>query len=577
MTCESCENKSKKVNKDFTRAVIEINNPEEQIVLLRKVVIPTSMGTEEQVPAAVGKYRNVVLKYEANNHVYIYSSDGIPTLLEMGVPQEVWDSIEELQQEIDDIKNNPDVVDIVATYADLQAYDTSDLGDKDVIRVLTDETHDDESSYYRWSTATQTWTFIGATGPYYTKDEVDDLLDEEIGDLSSLETTDKSNAVAAINEVNSKKGIGVLEHGDKLWELEPGMYIQPENSTVSIATTLQVITTGNENRIYIVSGKNGDNREIWRFDWDSVTFGGGFASGGAIYVTDDDGVMISNYPQKVVCFDTLFKDPFSRKLIRIGDQAGIDGNITYATAIGYYALAKGERSISIGPSEDTSNPTTANGEDSISIGSTARSYSGGVSIGYQAGHSSNSSSSKCVNIGYQAGLNGSKSYGVSIGAYSKGSGEKAVAIGTYASASGDSSVSIYGGISSSAKANASGEQSVAIGLATASGIRSVAIGNGANAAGQRAIAFEGKASAKGSVAIGAGSMAEDQGVVDFSDTSHPNSENWGYNNTDYRLLTGVHDPQNAHDAATKGYVDTAIAAAGGANTINSTDWSALWQ
>lgn len=167
MTCGTCGEKHKKCgncNKNFPRAVIEINNPE-TLVLLRKVVIPASMGDDTTVPPAIGKYHNVILHYEANNHTYIYSSDGIPTLLEMDVPQQVWDSIDTLQQEIDDMKNSPDVVDIVDTYADLMTYDTSDLGDKDVIRVLNDETHDDESTYYRWSTTTQTWTYIGSTGP----------------------------------------------------------------------------------------------------------------------------------------------------------------------------------------------------------------------------------------------------------------------------------------------------------------------------------------------------------------------------------------------------------------------------
>lgn len=167
MTCGTCGEKHRKCgncNKGFPRAVIEINNPE-TLVLLRKVVIPASMGDDTTVPPAIGKYHNVILHYEANNHTYIYSSDGIPTLLEMDVPQQVWDSIDTLQQEIDDMKNSPDVVDIVDTYADLMTYDTSDLGDKDVIRVLNDETHDDESTYYRWSTTTQTWTYIGSTGP----------------------------------------------------------------------------------------------------------------------------------------------------------------------------------------------------------------------------------------------------------------------------------------------------------------------------------------------------------------------------------------------------------------------------
>lgn len=84
MTCESCGDKPKKCNKDFTKAVIEIDNPE-QITLMRKVVIPTSMGDDTAVPPVVGKYHNVLLYYEANQKSYLYSSDGIPTQLVNGV------------------------------------------------------------------------------------------------------------------------------------------------------------------------------------------------------------------------------------------------------------------------------------------------------------------------------------------------------------------------------------------------------------------------------------------------------------------------------------------------------------
>lgn len=69
-----------------------------------------------------------------------------------------------IEQDIEDLKNNPDVVDIVDTYADLQAYDKTKLTDNDIIRVLNDETHDGESTYYRYSTATQTWTYVGSAG-----------------------------------------------------------------------------------------------------------------------------------------------------------------------------------------------------------------------------------------------------------------------------------------------------------------------------------------------------------------------------------------------------------------------------
>lgn len=81
-----------------------------------------------------------------------------------------------LQGEIDAIRNAPDVVDIVATYSDLEDYDTSTLTNRDVVRVLTDETHDDQSTYYRWDAENNTWVYIGAAGPYYTKSQTDTLL-----------------------------------------------------------------------------------------------------------------------------------------------------------------------------------------------------------------------------------------------------------------------------------------------------------------------------------------------------------------------------------------------------------------
>lgn len=71
-------------NKEFTKTVVEINNPE-QITLMRRVVIPASMGDDTAVPPAVGKYHNVLLFYESNSKSYLYSSDGIPTLLANGL------------------------------------------------------------------------------------------------------------------------------------------------------------------------------------------------------------------------------------------------------------------------------------------------------------------------------------------------------------------------------------------------------------------------------------------------------------------------------------------------------------
>lgn len=99
MTCSACGEQPKNTAKDFTKAVIEINNPE-TLVLFRKVVIPTSMGDETAVPAAIGKYHNVLLVYEANGHAYLYSSDGIPTLLTSDVAQDLEEKIDAVADDL---------------------------------------------------------------------------------------------------------------------------------------------------------------------------------------------------------------------------------------------------------------------------------------------------------------------------------------------------------------------------------------------------------------------------------------------------------------------------------------------
>ena len=119
-------------------------------------------------------------------------------------------------------------------------------------------------------------------------------------------------------------------------------------------------------------------------------------------------------------------------------------------------------------------------------------------------------------------------------------------IGIRGTPSGSGAVSI-GGFSQATTA-----KSVALGMsATATGDKSFAAGNEAYAQGDSSVAigYKATASAKGEFAIGT-------------------VNNNGYNNTNYRLITGVYDPQNAHDAATKGYVENSLT---GLITLTSTD------
>ncbi len=75
-----------------------------------------------------------------------------------------------LQQQIDAITAASDVTDIVGTYAQLQAYDTTSLPDNSIIKVLQDESRNNETTYYRWviTGSVGAWVLIGEEGPYYT-------------------------------------------------------------------------------------------------------------------------------------------------------------------------------------------------------------------------------------------------------------------------------------------------------------------------------------------------------------------------------------------------------------------------
>ena len=85
--------------------------------------------------------------------------------------------VNNLDEEVQEIKNNPDVVDIVDTYQDLEDYDTSTLTDKDIIRVLSDSQHDGYSTYYRFDSDTNSFTYIGKVDAFVFEEFTFTLLD----------------------------------------------------------------------------------------------------------------------------------------------------------------------------------------------------------------------------------------------------------------------------------------------------------------------------------------------------------------------------------------------------------------
>ena len=96
----------------------------------------------------------------------------------------------DLQSQIDAITSRSDVVDVVATKADLDAY-SKDITVDDIIKVLQDETQDNATSYYRNTAKSKpyVWELVGVLGPYYTQGQVDKLIDDEAQTRESADTS----------------------------------------------------------------------------------------------------------------------------------------------------------------------------------------------------------------------------------------------------------------------------------------------------------------------------------------------------------------------------------------------------
>lgn len=410
---------------------------------IKKVFLPAALGddsAESPVAPKNGAYCNAIVVYEANDHVYIYSTEGIPTLITVeGGSSE--DAIEELtrslnieifnrgaaddvlQGEIDAIKNSPDVVDIVATYTALQEYDTSKLTDKDIIRVLADETHDGQSTYYRWNATNSSWTYVGAVGDYYTKGQVDTLLTDKQNKLTAGAniTIDSDNEISATDTTYSNfTGTDGVDPGTAGLVPAPaatdtGKYLKADGTwgTVQAGPTV-VQTTGTS----------------------------------ATDVMSQNAVTDELYPQY---------SAHSKGVVGIGNY----------TSIADYGSTK------------------------VGIGK--------VTLG-------NSSA-------YAVAINGGDSGGT-VNAIS--------ALGIWAGAGG-----------------------------TVTGHSGIAIGNGASV------------SAAGGVAIGRDSSATSQGEFNIGSSS----SSYGYNSSNYRLLSGLYDGQSAHDAATVAQGNTLATTAPDTSTV----------
>lgn len=101
-----------------------------------------------------------------------------------------------LQNQIDTIEATQNVIDLVANYAALTAYNTTNVKVNDKIQVICDETSANQTTIYSWNN--NTWNGIGMFGPYYTKSQVDEEITKAID-------TEKTERETDIKELNTNK------------------------------------------------------------------------------------------------------------------------------------------------------------------------------------------------------------------------------------------------------------------------------------------------------------------------------------------------------------------------------------
>lgn len=263
-----------------------------------------------------------------------------------------------LQGQIDAISASSDVTDIVGTYADLQAYDTTHLKDNDIIKVLQDETHDGETTYYRWSTSTETFTLIGEEGPYYTKAATDTLL-------AAKQDTLTAGANITIEE-ESGTGDLVISATDTTYSNFTGT----DGTAVGAAGLVPAPATTDAGKFLKADGT-----------WDTA--------GGGPTVVQTTGTSQTDVMSQNATTSMIFADPSAGKKVRIGNTVimspatdsvaigtGVSGIGNYSTAIGPYSQATGAQSVAIGQGAN------ARYTGSVALGDNAKpSYAGEVAIG----------------------------------------------------------------------------------------------------------------------------------------------------------------------------------------------------
>ena len=240
----------------------------------------------------VGDYCETLVVDLEKKAKYLFDCDGVFTAIGGGLSKEVEEAIEaaeaeangytdtevgiekaareaadnDIWTEIEALEAASDVVDVVGTYADLQQYDTSKLNNNDLIKVLQDETRDDAITYYRWSTTTNTFTYVGSEGPYYTASETDTLLAGKQDKLiagSNITIAADGKTISA-TDTTYTHFTGATASADGTQGLVPGPLAGDENKVLKGDGTWGTVQSATQTIFYMNASESGSTRHLYK-------------------------------------------------------------------------------------------------------------------------------------------------------------------------------------------------------------------------------------------------------------------------------------------------------------------------
>lgn len=565
----------------------------------RKVVIPASLGDDVtgQDKPENGAYTNSYVEYEANGAQYMYDSYGVYTKIEGGggggtsdfnelgnrpkyagevmtsdtdIPSVSAEAIAReqadngLQSQIDAISASSDVTDIVGTYAALEAYDTSKLKDNDIIKVLQDETHDDETTYYRWSTSTEEFSLIGEEGPYYTKAAADLKFQDKL--------TAGANITIASDNTISADDSETIFYAD-LNETGTTRHIYKDINFTSAASAQDVIDANDKGQV-ILRGTTTANPTAYNDSYLQNAFIMPHNNDYEFVFLDRD--LRYEYTASATTDTAFYYDTSEiQPKLTAGTNVTISGttisatDTTYSDFVGTDGTAVGTAGLVPAPATtDAGKFLKADGTwDSVSAGPTVVQTTGTsqTDVMSQAAATDmiwpgNDTAKTIIDKGSYASIGNSTVRVGRTGASGYWYGNDGVYIGSYQVATGNTGGSGrrhyetwigYGAGRNSIATSTNTSYSTAIGHNTVVGERyATAIGTNSKATAYGAVGIgSGNSSNQFSIAMGIGSVTTRDREVSVGSGSGDNPT---------RLIANVTDPLLAQDAATKNYVDTKL-------------------